>query len=121
MRTLDPDVSKEQLDDVITRSLDFFEFKDLHPKRNLVRAGAQSITYAVSYVQLFKIVFAGDSVDGMCFVVQGHLKVIDASSSTSQEVMRIFRKDFFFDVETVFKMASLYDVEPSEGYNISIL
>ena len=63
--------------------------------------------------------FTGDSVDGMCFVVQGHLKVIDAS--TSQEVMRIFRKDFFFDVETVFKMASLYDVEPSEGYNISIL
>ena len=120
MRTLDPDVSKEQLDDVITRSLDFFEFKDLDPKRNLVRAGACGWSLTLfHHVQLFKIVFAGDSVDGMCLVVQGHLKVIDASSS--QEQMRIFRKDFFFDVETVFKMASLYDVEPSEGYNISIL
>ena len=112
LRTLDPNVNNDHVDDVILRSDRFFEFKSLDPHRNVVRKGKKDVKMSTNIrLRIYIEILTGDSVDGVCVVVEGHLKVMDESS----EVMRIFRRDFFFDVETLYSMPSLYDVEPSQG------
>ena len=105
LRTLDPNVNNDHVDDVIFRSDRFFEFKSLDPHRNVVRKGKEDVKIATNI--RFPVIYSnldrrqrGRSMRRGWRSPQGHGRIerSDAHFSTG---FLLWRRDSVLDAEFV--------------------